>query len=127
MPYRGIVATQEHYAAAIAEAGVRSCIDPRRLEIPGALVMPERAELQGTLACNGVFNTEWVIHILGGPTAGQDSVRQLSALTALVLLGMETDGVVISWESYRTDDGTSIPSIALRWTTASDWIGPEHG
>lgn len=105
---------------------MRSCIDPRRAEVPCALVMPERAELQDTLACNGVFNTEWVIHILGGPTAGQDTVRQLSSLTALVLLGMETGGVSISWESYRLDDGTDLPSIALRWTTASDWIGPEN-
>ncbi len=121
----GIVAEQEAYAAAIADAGVRSSIDPRRAEVPCALVIPERAELQDTLACNGVFDTSWVIHILSGPTAGQDTVRQLSTMVAMVIQGMQVGGVTIEWDSYRLDDGTDIPSIAVRWNTNSDWIGPD--
>ncbi len=119
----GIVQEQEAYAAAIAETGVRACIDPRRVEVPCALILPERAVLNRTLACQGVFDTEWVVHILGGPTAGQDTVRQLSSMIAVILQGMEVGGVTIQWEAYRLDDGSEIPSVSLRWTTDSDWIG----
>ena len=123
--YRGIVAEQERYAQAIADAGVRVTVDPRRIEVPSCLVMVERAESTATLACNGIFDTSWVIHVLGGADAGIDTLRQLSAMVAQILAGMEIAPVTIEPGNYRFDNGDSVPSFAIRWTTEADWLGLE--
>lgn len=122
--YRGISVEQEMYRDRLLAIGVRTVTDPRRIEIPCALVVPERAESQATLGCNGVFDTDWVISIMSGPTSGRDSMQQLSAMAALVLQGMAVGNVTVEWSSRRIDtSGDPVPCIDIRWTTQSDWLG----
>jgi hypothetical protein len=120
---RGIVVEQEQIAQRLLDVGVRAVIDPRRIEIPCALVVPERATVTGTLACSGAFNTEWVISVIGGPTSGQDTMRVLSAITAQIVQGAEISNMTIELSSRSIDTGDLVPCFDIRWESISDWVG----
>lgn len=121
----GIFLEQESYAAAIADLGIRVTVDPRRLEPPCALVVPEVGQFQpNTLACDGLAPTNWAIWLLAGQPGGVDAMRQLSRMAGAVLKGMETSQASIELSSYTTDAGDPWPAMKISFITeSSDWVG----
>lgn len=105
-------------AKALVAAGVRAVTDPRRVDPPCVLVVPESAQFDSM--CEGQANTEWVLHLLAPPPGAADTFRQLSALAAKVIAAVPRIETV-RMASYQTDNGSTWPSFDMRFTTESSW------
>lgn len=102
----------------LVAGGVRATSDPRRVDPPCALVVPEGGEFD-TL-CIGDANTDWVIHVLAPPPSASDSMRTLWRLVAGCLQVIPRIESVRA-SSYATG-GEPWPSYELRFRTETSWL-----
>lgn len=102
----------------LTDAGIRATADPRRVDPPCVLVVPESAEFETN--CTGQGTTNWVLHVLAGQPGGMEAMRNLASMTAEVLtVNQRIEDVRLN--SYSNDTGQPWPSFELRYRTVSSW------
>lgn len=104
---------------ALVAGGVRAVTDPRRVDPPCVLILPEEAEFGMMAPGNG--NTTWVLRCLAPPPGNSDAFGILSDLAAATITTVP-DVQNARMGSYATGPTSDPwPCIELRFTTVSAW------
>lgn len=104
---------------ALVAGGVRAVTDPRRVDPPCVLILPEEAEFGHMTP--GTGNTTWVLRCLAPPPGNSDAFNVLAELAADVI-GTVPDVQNARVTSYATGPTADAwPCIELRFTTVSAW------
>ena len=103
---------------ALLDSGVRATTDPRRVDPPCVLVLPEDAEFTHMDA--GTGPTTWVLRCLAPPPGNSDAFQILSDLVAATITCVP-DVQTARTASYVTDAGDPWACIELRFTAVSAW------
>lgn len=85
---------------ALASAGIRSHVDPKRVAIPGAWINPR--EIRGT-TLDGAMNVVLDVHLVVPDQAAGSALTQLDALLGRALTVIEPDGAIETAEVLQTD------------------------
>lgn len=103
---------------ALHDAGVRAVTDPRRVDPPCVLILPEEATFDHMTPGTGA--TTWVLRVLAPPPGNSDAFTQLSRLAARTIRVVpDIQAALVA--SYTTDGGDAWPCIELRFAAVSAW------
>ena len=102
----------------LTESGVRATTDPRRVDPPCVLVLPEEAEF-GHMA-PGTGATSWVLRVLAPPPGNSDAFQVLSEVASQTITCVP-DIQSARVTSYQTDGGDPLPCVELRFMAVSSW------
>lgn len=105
---------------ALVAGGVRAVTDPRHIDPPCVLILPEDAEFTHMDA--GTGPTSWVLRVLAPPPGNSDAFTVLADLVAetIVTVPDVQTARVTSYATGPTADPW--PCIELRFTAVSQWV-----
>lgn len=115
----GVVEAQRVIQQQLIDAGIRGVIDPRRVDPPCVLIVPERATFDGMNV--GQATTDWALYALAPQPGAQDAMQRLSELAAHTIRAIPQIETAEMTSRAIDGSGDDWPAVLLRFTAVTQW------